>query len=398
MVVDRFHLSYCTNVHPGRDWEETMDNLRRHVPEVKRLVSPDRDFGLGLRLSDLASRELGISTRLTDFKAWLDSQGVYVFTMNGFPYGNFHGQPVKDQVHAPDWTSEARFRYTKRLFQQLSALLPKGVSGGISTSPVSYRHWHRTAGARKEVMEAGARYMMELALFLHEWEESTGQYLHLDIEPEPDGMLENSEEVIAYFTNFLIPIGQEMLFGNKGLGPDAAAEVIQRHMTVCYDVCHFSLAYENPSETFDRFRKAGIRVGKVQVSAALKVISEPDVNDMIWRDLAAFNEPVYLHQVTEKVGDTVRTYPDLPQLLETRPRFKELRAHFHVPIFLERYGTLQSTQDQILKVLPLLQNDAVSDHLEVETYTWEVLPAGLKTNLDRSIARELTWVRKKLEK
>ncbi|WP_276165942.1 metabolite traffic protein EboE [Zobellia alginiliquefaciens] len=392
MRIDKnFQLTYCTNIHPGFDWKTTFDSLKNHVPQIKQKVSPSEPFGLGLRLSNKASEELALSGNLDEFQQWLSENEVYVFTMNGFPYGNFHNERVKDDVHAPDWTTPERLIYTKRMFDQLAALLPEGNTGGISTSPVSYKYWHATEEATKSAFETGGKGMVEVAIHLHKIEKETGKYLHLDIEPEPDGMLENSDEVLQFFKDYLLPIGETMIGDTLGLDVEDAKKLIYRYLTVCYDICHFSLAYEEPKETFEKFEKAGIAIGKIQVSAALKILSNPSGNEEIWKALALFDEPTYLHQVTEKVGGKVKTYNDLPIVLEHKREFKELRAHFHVPIFLERFGALDSTQDHILKVMKYLKEHPVSKHLEIETYTWDVLPSALKKDLSESIIREIDW-------
>ncbi|CAM4197126.1 metabolite traffic protein EboE [Zobellia roscoffensis] len=392
MRIDKnFQLTYCTNIHPGFDWKTTFDSLKNHVPQIKQKVSPSEPFGLGLRLSNKASEELALSGNLDEFQQWLIENEVYVFTMNGFPYGNFHNERVKDDVHAPDWTTPERLIYTKRMFDQLTALLPEGNTGGISTSPVSYKYWHATEEATKSAFETGAKSMVEVAVHLHKIEKETAKYLHLDIEPEPDGMLENSDEVLQFFKDYLLPIGVTMIGDTLGLDVEDAKKLIYRYITVCYDICHFSLAYEEPTETFEKFVKAGIAIGKIQVSAALKILSNPSKNEEIWKALALFDEPTYLHQVTEKVDGKVKTYNDLPIVLEHKREFKELRAHFHVPIFLERFGALDSTQDHILKVMKYLKEHPVSKHLEIETYTWDVLPSALKKDLSESIIREIDW-------
>jgi hypothetical protein len=223
-----------------------------------------------------------------------------------------------------------------------------------------------------------------------------GKHLHLDIEPEPDGLLENSAEVVAFFSDYLAPAAKALFMEKLGVSAEEALRLLRRHITVCYDICHFSLAFEPPALSFERFRKAGISVGKIQVSAALKILFDKGGEDAVWETLAQFDEPTYLHQVTEKVGNAVRTYPDLPGVLAGRKASRELRAHFHVPIFLEGFGKLHSTQDQILDVLAYLKKEAVCTQLEVETYTWEVLPGALKRELGDSIVRELTWLKEKL--
>jgi len=144
LVNSTFHLSYCTNIHPGQNWESTFQSLKNHVPKIKHQVAPEYAFGLGLRLSNKASEELDQGTNMTDFQDWLSENDVYIFTMNGFPYGNFHDERVKENVHAPDWTTDNRVAYTIRLFNQLKTLVPEEHSGGISTSPISYKYWHKT--------------------------------------------------------------------------------------------------------------------------------------------------------------------------------------------------------------------------------------------------------------
>jgi len=390
-LQDKFHLTYCTNIHPGQDWKSTFESIKQHVPGIKSEVSKEQPFGLGLRLSNKASEELEMGNNMSEFKQWLDTNHLYVFTMNGFPYGNFHDERVKDMVHAPDWTTNDRLTYTKRLFRQLSELLPEGMNGGISTSPITYKYWHKTDSAIKNAFETGAKNMLEVAFQLHNIENTTGKYLHLDIEPEPDGLLENSEEVLAFYSDFLVPMGITYFKQELGVDANKAEAIIKKYITVCYDVCHFSLAYEEPIDTFTKFKVNNIRVGKIQVSAALKILFNGKNDEKIWEQLSQFNEPTYLHQVTEIIDGKVKTYSDLPLVLEGERNHKELRAHYHVPIFLEKYGELFSTQDHILKTMQYLKLDPISEHLEIETYTWDVLPVALKQDLSVSIIREIEW-------
>jgi hypothetical protein len=59
---------------------------------------------------------------------------------------------------------------------------------------------------------------------------------------------------------------------------------------------------------------------------------------------------------------------------------------------VEGYGVLQSTQDDIRDVLNLQTGRQFTNQLEVETYTWDVLPAELKADIVDSIEREMKWV------
>ena len=265
-----YHLSYCTNIHPGESWAEVEQTLKAYVPVVKKRVSPRQNFGLGLRLSNQASLEILEGDRLDRFKEWLAMEGLYVFTFNGFPYGGFHHQVVKDKVHQPDWTTSDRLDYTLRLFNILAALLPHGMDGGISTSPLSYKLWFSTEAEKKTVFETATHQLLQVVEHLYQIRQKTGQWLHLDIEPEPDGFLENTQEVVSYFQDWLIPIGIPHLQRKLELSAMQAQAAIKDHLQLCYDVCHFALAYEQPREVFNELKAAGIRVGKIQISAALK--------------------------------------------------------------------------------------------------------------------------------
>lgn len=394
MRIDQsVHLTYCTNIHPGSNWNETFNSLKAYVPLVKKKVASEQAFGLGLRLSNKASEELGLGDRLDAFKAWLQENNVYVFTMNGFPYGDFHDVRVKDHVHTPDWTTKERLTYTTRLFDQLVELLPDDMDGGISTSPISYKHWHRSENSKDEAFTSGAQQLCQVVRHLHDIEKRTGKYLHLDLEPEPDGLIENSDEFLFFFDTYLIPMAQRMLTEELALSEERLTTLVKRHITMCYDICHFSLAYEEPKYTFKKLLDSGIKIGKIQVSAALKIVYDEARVEEIWQSLARFDEPTYLHQVTELVDGKVRTYNDLPMVLNERKKFTELRAHFHVPIFLERFGALMSTQDHILKVVEYLKEKTICNHLEIETYTWDVLPKELKRDLSDSIVREIEWLK-----
>ncbi|MDN5200341.1 metabolite traffic protein EboE [Fulvivirgaceae bacterium BMA10] len=398
IVSDHYHLSYCTNIHPGETWPEVFDSLKAHLPQIKQNISPDNPFGIGLRLSDLASRQLLEDHHLASFKDWLEVMDCYVYTMNGFPFGGFHRQVVKDDVHKPDWTTRSRVDYTKRLFTILAELLPKGIDGGISTSPLSYKHWFSDDPKElDDVFEVSTRHLVEIAAFLNEIKKQKGVSMHLDIEPEPDGLIENSQEVIDYYSKWLIPFAMDHLAKDLNVAPDKAIEIVREHIQVCYDVCHFAVGYEEPSVVFDQFREHNIKIGKIQISAALKADLPKDViaRQPIEEAFAAFNESTYLHQVIAREENGGYTqYNDLPRALENINNHSTLewRTHFHVPIFVEAYGYLKATQEDIRKVLELLKQMQVTNHLEVETYTWEVLPEDLRTDLSTSIQREVQWV------
>lgn len=396
------HLSYCTNIHSGENWKDHFAELQKNFPHIKEQVCNEQPMGIGLRLSNSASMELLGEAELSAFKNWLATNNAYVFTMNGFPYGDFHHAIVKDKVHAPDWTRPERLKYTLRLFKILAELLPEGMEGGISTSPLSYRYWFSTESLSAEAIQIATRNIILVAEELFRIKESHGISMHLDIEPEPDGLLETGPEFIQWFENTLIPMAKSILPEQLQITEKEAEECIREHICLCYDVCHFAIGYEPHSVILERIAELGIRIGKIQISAALKAAMPADVSlrKSITAEFSKFIEPTYLHQVVaRKTDDGLMRYRDLPVALEdnANPQVKEWRAHFHVPVFLEDLGLLQSTQSDIVEVLKIQTSSPFTDHMEVETYTWEVLPESLKMPIDQSIIRELNWVKEILE-
>jgi sugar phosphate isomerase/epimerase len=395
---NNFHLTYCTNIHPGEEWERVFANLEQYISTLKARLAPGKPFGIGLRLADVAARELLQGNTLEQFQSWLRERNLYVFTLNGFPFGGFHHQVVKDKVYAPDWSERSRFDYTLRLVKILAALLPEGMDGGISTLPLSYKPWRtEDEAAWIDVFKESS---INLALVTAEQvriHNETGKLLHLDLEPEPDGLLENTSELINFFDNWLLPFGGKHLAQNMEISLALAEEKLREHIRLCYDTCHFAVEYEDPASVFARLQAAAIKIGKIQLSAAIGVALSSDNRDKISDRLRPFAESTYLHQVIERwQNGTLHHYNDLETALPhlEKSSAQEWRIHFHVPIFIRNYQFLQSTQDDLVAVLNLLQDNPVCNHLEIETYTWDVLPPQMKLDLLASIEREYEWVLK----
>jgi len=403
MNIKDLHLSYCSNIHAGENWDATFQNLKIYIPEVKSRLGYKGKFGIGLRLSKEASVVLERPERLQEFQEWLKKTQAYVYSLNCFPYGGFHRTKVKEQVHAPDWTTEARLAYTLRCFRILAQLLPEGVEGGISTSPLSYRHWFVSDLEKNAAFERATTHLIAVVVELVRLHQETGKFLHLDIEPEPDGLLENSEELIRYFKEWLLSVGKASLAKQLGTTQKEAEKLIKDHLQVCYDVCHFAIGYEKPKEAFKKLKQAGIGIGKIQLSAALKLLipESPFERFSIGKRLGEFADTTYLHQVVARTKEGgLKSYPDLPQALAKLGDTQDLewRVHFHVPIFLANYGSFQATQEDIVEVLKLVNaNPSITKHLEVETYTWEVLPQDTHLTLGDAISRELAWVKEQLQ-
>ncbi|MBI4827150.1 MAG: metabolite traffic protein EboE [Nitrospirae bacterium] len=356
-------ITYCTNIHPGESWDEVFLNLSAHLPIVKNAVSPSDIFPVGLRLSNRTSLEMdkNISAR---FHEWCLENGLFVPTINGFPFGSFHSSFIKEGVYMPDWRSGARVEYTKRLADLLDVWLPSGMTGSISTVPVGFRS-HIAKNDHGFIRQN----LMNVLEHLDRLKQKSGKEIILSLEPEPGCVIETTTDVISFF--------DEMKF------PDD----IKDGIGICFDCCHHAVEFEDPDESLSMLSNAGIKIGKVQASSALSLIKNKS------EILESFSEPCYLHQVVVRQSDGVLLrYNDIPDALRDfrGDEESEWRVHFHLPVFLDKMDSYATTRWFTEQALSSLDKNIL---LEVETYTWDVLPAELqKGTVTDSVIREIQWV------
>ncbi len=392
----RFHLAYCTKIHPANGWHDLSEAVREYVPALKKRLSPDRPFGVALRLSDAESAELLGPHQVEAFKEFLAQNDLYVFTVNGFPFGSFYGLPVKSDIFAPDWQDERRVRYTLRLVEILRQLLPPGTEGSISTLPLSYRSWVANKGQEK-AMERIEENLIRLVEALVRVRREHGIVIHLDIEPEPDGLVETVRDFVEYYRDRLQRLGAPLLATRIGASLSEASRYLRDHIRLCLDTCHMAVMYEDPAEILQLLAKEDIGIGKVQITSGLKVRfpKERQLRAGLSPCLERFAESEYLHQVIgRRAGGSAGRFPDLclalPHLEGCRD--DEWRIHYHMPLFVGRYRMMESTQAETLEVLRLLSEKGFTEHLEIETYTWEQLPGDIKIDLFDSLLKEYHWV------
>ena len=377
-LANNSHLAYCTNIHRGSSWAETLDSLDRYTMKVRDRVCPDDEYAIGLRLSASAARQLSDSTTLLEFQRWLEKRKCYVFTINGFPYGDFHGTRVKEEVYRPDWTSSDRVDYTKSLFDLLCQIAPPGMEGSVSTVPGSFKRFISS----EDQLVAMRKNLADCGLHIDALSSKSGRDLHLGLEPEPLCLFETSAETVSFFDALLA----------AGVGDK---DVLLKRLGVNYDACHLAVEYETAEESLGRLVDAGIRISKIHLSSALKV---SDFSESTLKTLEGFCEEVYLHQVVARTGtDPLVRYEDLDVALAARAsgedRADEWRIHFHIPLHSSPGAPLESTSDQISSVLDIVKGSPdMCRHFEMETYTWEVLPGGLgAVDVVDQLVREYDW-------
>ncbi len=383
MHVGGRHLGYCTNVHPGETLADLNLVVEEHIPRIAQLLGHPGEFGAGLRIGHGLTRRLVESPsaleRLLDL---CQARNVYVFTVNGFPYGDFQASSVKASVYQPDWRSRARLNYTVEL-AELLARLPGPKVRTISTVAGGYK----PDTSSDDVKILMAAHLREAATQLARVADGTGVHIRLCLEPEPWTTLETTQEAIDFFVNYL--------------GIDHPA--VREHLGLCYDCCHQAVLFEDASDSIRALDLAGIVIGKVQLSSALHL--DAPHNPMARDALFEFAEPRYLHQVVALTENGILRCRDLPELAQKNPDWCNAlawRCHFHVPIQWRGNDMLGTTRRDWERTLEAL-NDLGQPypHLEIETYTWSVLPRALRPNgkeaLQGAIAEEfravLPWIK-----
>lgn len=405
-LPDHFHLTYCSNIHPGESWQEVRRNLGRFLPKIRARLSPHGAFGVGLRLSAQAAEQLAEPETMEEFQAFLAAEQCYVFTLNGFPYGVFHHARVKEEVYLPDWRDEERLEYTNRLAGIMAQLLPDepGLEGSVSTVPGAFK---AEVKGEEDVLLM-ARNILRHAAELHAIRQRTGKMVTLALEPEPCCYIETVAEAVDFFRDYLLaPALLAELAENLEVTPERAETIVREHIGLCYDACHMAVEFEDTGQALAALAKAGIKICKFQISSALK-LSFRRGDGRPAKTLSDFAESTYLHQVVERTGAGLVRYADLPEGLAAEAladgkqggkdgEAVEWRVHFHVPIFLEEMRNFQTTQSELIELLQRLKVNAPCPYLEVETYTWDVLPPEYKSaDLADDIVRELEWVKQML--
>lgn len=380
MTFSSLPLSYCTNVHPGRTIEEVVQGVSEYTARVRQRLELPIAAGLWLPASAVA--EINESAdRLELLAQTLWQHDLCCYTLNAFPYGDFHSQRVKEQVYLPDWTSADRVRYTRDCAAILAQLIPEGSEGSISTVPLGGRmnpsgpDFHATC----------FRNLIKVGRYLSDLEKETGRTIRLAVEPEP--MCEMSS-----IPKDTVPQFRALCEMADALGCE---DQIRRHVGLCFDVCHQAVLFENVAASIDEVTDAGIRINKVHITNALELINPAD-NPEGRAAIRNYVEPRYLHQTYARMGngDILNREDLLLDDIDRNPADRFLnaeawRVHFHVPIYVDKLGPLNTTRGDLKAALRKIKTLDYSPHLEVETYTWPVMPGDEAPDLADQISQEL---------
>ena len=390
------HLTYSTLVHPADDWPQLWNSLNTYLPKVKARIAGNKSFGVCIRLAAKTAETLANSPAEREkLKKFLGDNDMYIYTANAFVYGHFKGAAVKEQVYEPDWRSEERTQYTINVANILADVCPAGTAPSIQTAPLGFKA--RVTGP--DVVASYTNNVLRVVAHLVALEAKTGRTVRLALEPEPFCFLETTDETIDYFRNHLYAgrCGRESSPSSRNLPIAEANEALRRHLGIVYDICHQAVEYEDIAQSLQKLVDAGVPVFKLQEAAALHM---PEVTQPVVDTLKRFAKTIYLTQTMEKKDGKINRYLNVDDAIaafEKNPGPREWRTHIHVPVFLDDLGLFRTTRFAIEDALRFHKQKPLSRHLEVETYTWDMLPDSLKSNdIVDYIYRELDWVRGQL--
>ena len=390
------HLTYATLVHPGDTWDEMWTSLTTYVPKVKARVAPNEPFGVSLRLSAASAQTLVSNRAERDtLKKFLADNGMYLYTVNAFPYGPFKGRVVKEQVYEPDWRSEERTQYTINVANVVADVAPEGIAPSIQSAPLGFKP--RVTGP--DIVSSFTQHVLRVAAHLVGLEARTGRTVTLALEPEPRCYLETTDETVEYFSQHLYSgAAATALAKLAGIPISEAHGALRRHLGVVFDIGHQAVGYENIPVSLQKLVDAGIPIFKLQEAAGMHI---PQVTQETVELLAQYAKTIYLSQTVEKKDGRITRFLNLEDAFaawKANPGPREWRTHFHVPVFLEDLGAFRTTRFAVAEALKFHKASPLSRQLEIETYTWDVLPEHLKTgDIVDYVCREIEWVRGQLK-
>ena len=390
------HLTYSTLVHQTDNWEQLWKSVNTYLPAVKARVAPHEKFGVCLRTSAPSAELLSAEpTKVADLKKFFADNDLYLYTANAFVYGVFKKQVIKEDVYEPDWATPERREYTKKVANLLAELAPEGINPSIQSAPLGFKP--KVTG--DDVVAAYTSNVIDVVAHLVELKKKTGKTVTLGLEPEPRCYLETTDETITYFKNHLFSGETAKRLAKKtGLNEADAAQAMRDYMGVVFDIGHQAVGYEDIPVSLQKLVDNGVQIVKLQEAASMYI---PDVSQKIVDALQTFAKTIYLSQTCQKKDGKMTWFLNLEDAFEDwykNPGPREWRTHFHVPVFLNDLGgNFGTTRFALEEALAFHKKTPLSTHLEIETYTWDVLPDHLKTgDIVEYVTRELDWVKGQL--
>lgn len=382
LIKKRYNLTYCTNIFKEKNWKALFYKLNVYI-KILKLNFKKKFFGISLCVSK--NMTIDLEKNISNFKIWIKKNNVYIFLINGFVYKTFHQKKIKENIYLPDWTSSKRVNYTINLINILNKLMTNRCNGGISTLPISFKLWIKFKN-NIYIFLKSAKYFSKITKILMILNKKQNKIIYLDIEPEPRCTIETINEFIIFFENWFIPTLR------KYLKTKNSEKFGYKHIRLCYDICHFSVNFENHKNIINILNKTKIKIGRIQISSALKFKNNKvnNLNKSYIKILKTLNCSPFLHQTTEKFGDKIIKHMDFKHIIKDLDKklLSKFKIHFHVPVYIKEYEVIKTTQNEILQLLRHLNKIHKIQHIEIETYTHSLIS---KISQLKSIIKEYNW-------
>lgn len=386
-LKNKYNLTYCLNAFKAKDLQETICNIKKYI----EIIKIKKKNCIGLCLSNKIAKEILTNNNIDNIKKLIIEKNIYIPIINGFVYKNFHKEQIKENIYYPEWTSNKRLNFTKKLIKILKEISPKNLTSSITTSPISYKPWIKQKN-KTYILYKSIINLQQIIKILIDTKKKTGKTIHIDIEPEPTCLIENSKETIQFFKNWLIPICKNN-FKKKIFNKNKIENIIKKHIRICYDTCHFSINFENNKTTLNLFEKEKIKIGRIQISSALKIIQSKKKNLKNFKsEINKLNYSPFLHQTTKKYENKKIQFKDIKYCLENinKNSKAEWRIHCHIPIYLKKYKIFNTTSHETKSIIKYLSKKKITNHIEIETYTYDAILQS--SNKAKSIKKEYIWV------
>lgn len=386
LLKNKHNLTYCSNIFKEKTWKNLFCKLKIYITNLK-VFFRKKHIGLSLCISNSLANEIKKTDILLNLISWLKKNRLYISSINGFVYQTFHQKNIKERIYLPDWTSKKRLIFTQNLIKILKTVIKKNHDGSISTLPISYKAWTKE-NHKHYILYKTSKHLSILLELLINIKKQQQNIIHLDIEPEPQCLIETYKEIKTFFEHWLIPICEKYL--TPKYPKHTLKTHVYKHIQICYDICHFSVNFENHQKILTSIKKSKIKIGKIQISSALKINLNNKNKHQQLKTLLTLQSSPFLHQTTEKNGNKIKKYPDIKHILNTFKEKKhgELRIHCHISIHEKIYKNIETTCEETQNTLKSFLQKLHIKHIEIETYTHNII---YEDNPIDTIIKEYTW-------
>ncbi len=378
MLLNNKHITYCSNIFKEKNTKKLINKLNEYIFFIKKKLKIKK-ISLGLCLSNEIVKNLLKYENAENFTNWLKYNQIYLSSINGFVYQNFHTRHIKEKIYYPDWSSLKRLNYTQKIIDFLLKIQNNTNDISISTLPISFKNWMNNRNKKYIYFYSSINFIKIVKKLI-----SIKKYIHIDIEPEPGCLIESIQEFYNFYYKWL----KKIYMQNK----NNKYSNLKKHITLCYDICHALVSYDSYQNIIKK-----IKIGKVQISSAIEIINNDTNRISNINELSFLNESNFLHQNTtiDKNNKIIKKNIDINLLINKPiPLDTKTRIHCHMPIYLKKYNNLIITQQETKNILIDILKNLNVKHIELESYTYNMILKQKKLN---SILKEYLLIIKWLK-